>query len=71
MAASKLQQQVTQTLAEVFNLLQQASFDGLKPGQMRTVTRTIDTYQEVVKGFAEETLLVSEPVVAEVPSETV
>lgn len=60
MEPSKLQQQVTQALAEVFNTLQQASFEDARPLQMRVITRQIDAFQEVINGLANGSLIIAE-----------
>jgi hypothetical protein len=62
---SKLQQQITQTLAESFNLMQQASFDGLKGAQIGQVSTVMTSFQAVIQGLAEGTLVISEAEEAE------
>jgi hypothetical protein len=59
MDTSELQQQITQTLAEGYNLLMQADL-GLKGRDLAKAGALTGSFQEIIKAFADGSLVVTE-----------
>lgn len=57
---SKLQQQVTQTLAEAYNLLNQAELP-LRGNQLQAAGNTMERFYAVVEALSKGSLVVAEP----------
>jgi len=61
MELSKLQTQVTQILAEAFNLLSQATLVGLTGGQVASANASIQGFQSIISSLAKGELVISQP----------
>lgn len=58
--SSKLQQQITQILAEAHNLLAQARLDGIQGSQLVSAAKIVEGFNEVIQGLSSGDLIIYE-----------
>ena len=58
---SEVNKQVTQSLAEAFNLMAAASFDGIKGAELSKAGAVMVSFQSVIQALSDGQLVVSEP----------